>query len=275
MTWQCRRCNETWNNGFYGNNLCPNCHGFVKQFFGGFFKILFAFGIPLALIVLILAFGFPSTYRWAFASVTSALDSRTFYLFGPEAYAESVATGRLNQYYTLKQARPVYQEIVDSDRLASLQSTDNLAKGQIVRLEAISRRGGDVWGAVEVYQNDTPVREYVLLPRSWEQAMASYDMDDTKSAYQTKYNSFVKKNFKLEAVSIKEETEKKYIEEHPDYFQVPDMTDTKVHYYTLKTNQANIQKAHAFFLDDTNIARVVLQTNPNYKRPELKLDQGK
>jgi hypothetical protein len=274
MEYTCRNCGHSWNSGFFNNKVCRKCRGIPSQVWD-LVKVVLRLAIPLAMVALIMNWVFPKAFRSVSATLVAAVDSRTFYAYGPEAYTESVLKGQVKGYYTLTQSRPAFAEIVDSAAIVKAKPGLVLARGQTFRLQALSRHGGDVWGAAEFYQGDTVKRMFVLLPRSWEQSVDPYDMAKTVAAYRSRYADFVRKRFQVTAVAAGGAAEKKFSEEHPDYFPVPDMGDSKTKYFAPKASQGAIDQVNAYFLDQLNIKRIVLQSEPDYKQPELKLPEEK
>jgi|GEM_PF-3553150 len=271
MEWlKCRTCGHTFNSGFLKINYCPKCWRWYTQI-GGIIKKLIILGIVAAVVMTILKYAAPGIRDKVTNTTLAAVDTTMLFSYSKDAYLESIIRGRLeDRFWTIHRTeRPYYTSILPRARVEDAEPLGKLPAGVVVELRSAIRRGEHVWIPASFYAGEKLLHAFVLFPRDWEETVRVFDMEPRIAAIKTQYERFVRNNFKL--MEVKPADEKEYIEKYNDYFKVKEIMRGENYFYAPKTDKAHIDKAYAYFLNPNNINMVILQTDKEWKRPDLVL----
>jgi len=273
-TYTCRYCNHSFDTGFlnekYCKKHCPKCWSKFSQISGVLKSIIKIMIIP-GIAMLLLNFASPGIHGKILSSAFAALDTTTLYAYSKDAYLESIIRGRQQQrFFTITKETPCYSSMLSRKELETAKPLGVLPQRVVVELRSIIRRGENVWCPAFFYIKDKPQQAFVLFPRNWEENISVYDKDARVKAIRNNYETLVKKNFAL--MEVKPENEKDYKEKYNDYYKVRDIGD-KTFFYAPKTDKSQIDNIHSYYLNANSINMVILQTDKEWKRPELVINK--
>jgi len=267
--YRCKKCDTVWNTGFFHNDRCPQCFGWIRRSLRMLkFVILIGALAGGSWFVLSLI-----NHKWSDALVDKALvvlDSRDFYSYGSRPYFGAVLSGTAKDYWVIRQKVLFWDQIVDTSAVETPPPRVVFSPRKVIRMGNVVRNGGDVWAPAEFYEGTTLVRGFVLLPRHWQDAVTAYDWEATTASYQNRFEAFVSKNVALKKMAAGGQKEKVFAEENPEYYKINGFGSRDTAYYALKTSQEVVDKARDYYLNSENIAIDVLQTQADFSRPALK-----